>query len=210
MVSHQCLAAGLWHCLLPGEHCCALQGTHGHGVPGTHRSSPLPFTVKSNQCQQTAVPEQNDWESSRRKSREGSPNPARHSHAELQSSGCCWRGWPSTQHSWDCCWAQNNDFTLSMPHPQSTTVCATQRLIHAPAGFVGCYSLVPCMERHGIRKSSHPDAGSLFLQLSRERTEWYLGVYPVQAEQAGPRYRLTCAGMEQLQCRAGTAWPLSG
>lgn len=71
----------------------------------------------------------------------------------------------------DCCWAQNNDFTLLMPHPQSTTVCATQRLIHAPVGFVGCYSLVPCMQRHGIRKSFHPDAGSLILLLSRERTE---------------------------------------
>lgn len=176
-------------------------------------TDPLPSHLQSNQtsASRLQVSEQNDWGSSRRKSREGSTNPARHSHAELQSSGCCSRGWPSTRHSWDCCWAQNNDFTLSMPHPQSTTVCATQRLIHAPAGFVGCYSLVLCMERHSIRKSFHTDAGSLILPLGRERTEWYVGVYPVQAEQAGPRYRLVCwHGSSCRHCRAPLRLGTSG
>lgn len=107
------------------------------------------------------VPEQSDSESSRRRSREGSPNSA----AELRGAG------PAPGTAGHCCWAQNNDFTLLMPHPQSTAVCATQRLIEAPVAFVGCYSLVSCMERHGIRKSFHPDAGILILQLSRERTE---------------------------------------
>lgn len=176
-------------------------------------TDPLPSHLQSNQtsASRLQVSKQNDWGSSRRKSREGSTNPARHSHAELQSSGCCSRGWPSTRHSWDCCWAQNNDFTLSMPHPQSTTVCATQRLIHAPAGFVGCYSLVLCMERHSIRKSFHTDAGSLILPLGRERTEWYVGVYPVQAEQAGPRYRLMCwHGSSCRHCRAPLRLGTSG
>lgn len=186
-MSHQCLAAGLWDCLFPGEHHFALQGTHGQGVPGTRQSaehtqilSPPIYsqikTEKETSASRLQVPDLSDSESSRRKSREGSLSPAPHGCNAAGRAPAAGRtllrgAGPVPGTAGDCCWAQNNDFTLLMPRPQTTTVHATQRLIHAPVGFVGCYSVVSCMERCGIRKSFHPDAGSLILQLSRERTE---------------------------------------